>query len=197
MGKSYFVHESSYIDEPVSIGEGTKIWHFCHIMKDSQIGRNCVLGQNVNIDSGVIIGNNVKIQNNVSVYKKVTIEDDVFCGPSMVFTNVSNPRSAFPKAIDAYESTLVKRGTTIGTNATIVCGVTIGEHAFIGAGAVVTKDVPAYALVYGNPARQHGWVCQCGCRLQLMDNFARCHGCHREYHLQNNQIQEAKGEMEE
>jgi UDP-2-acetamido-3-amino-2,3-dideoxy-glucuronate N-acetyltransferase len=186
---NYFVHGSSYVDEPVSIGEGTKIWHFCHIMKNSQIGRNCVLGQNVNIDSGVDIGNNVKIQNNVSVYKKVTLEDDVFCGPSMVFTNVINPRSAVPKAIEEYETTLVKRGASIGANATIVCGITIGEYAFIGAGAVVTKDVPAYALVYGNPARQHGWMCQCGTRLAFNDNFAQCGICQRDYRLQNNRVE--------
>ena len=188
MGKKYFVHESSYIDEPVSIGEGTKIWHFCHVMKDSQIGRNCVLGQNVNIDSGVVIGNNVKIQNNVSVYKKVTIEDDVFCGPSMVFTNVSNPRSAFPRRIEEYEPTLVKRGASIGANATIVCGITIGEYAFIGAGSVVTRDLPAYALVYGNPAEQYGWMCQCGTRLAFKADFARCEVCQRGYRLQNNQV---------
>jgi len=186
--KNYFVHESSYLDEPVSMGEGTKIWHFCHIMKNSQIGRNCVLGQNVNIDSGVVIGNNVKIQNNVSVYKKVTLEDDVFCGPSMLFTNVINPRSAVPKAIEEYETTLVKRGASIGANATLVCGITIGEYAFIGAGAVVTKDVPAYALVYGNPARQHGWMCQCGTRLAFNDNCARCGICQREYRIQNNRV---------
>lgn len=189
MEKKYFVHESSYIDEPVSIGEGTKIWHFCHIMKNSQIGRNCVLGQNVNIDSGVVIGNNVKIQNNVSVYKKVTLEDDVFCGPSMVFTNVINPRSAVPKAIEEYASTLVKRGATIGANATIVCGITIGEYAFIGASSVVTKDVPAYALVYGNPARQQGWMCQCGTRFAFNNNWARCERCQREYRLQNNHVE--------
>lgn len=188
MERKYFIHESSYIDEPVFIGEGTKIWHFCHVMKNSQIGRNCVLGQNVNIDSGVILGNNVKIQNNVSVYKGVKIEDDVFCGPSMVFTNVSNPRSAFPKALDEYESTLVKRGATIGANATIVCGITIGEYTFIGAGSVVTKDVLAYALIYGVPARQHGWMCQCGTRLEFMGNFARCNVCKHEYRLKNNQV---------
>ena len=188
MQKSYFVHESSYIDEPVSIGDGTKIWHFCHIMKGSQIGRNCTLGQNVNIDSGVSVGNNVKIQNNVSVYKQVTIEDDVFCGPSAVFTNVINPRSAVPRTIGEYDSTLVKRGATIGANATIVCGVTIGEHAFIGAGSVVTRDVPNYALVYGNPARQHGWMCQCGTRLELIDNVAQCDHCHRKYQCHDNQL---------
>lgn len=188
MDKTYFVHESSCIDEPVSISEGTKVWHFCHIMKNSKIGRNCVLGQNVYIDSGVVIGNNVKIQNNVSVYKQVTLEDDVFCGPSMVFTNVINPRSAIPIAIEEYASTLVRRGVSIGANATIVCGVTIGRYAFIGAGAVVTKDVPAYALVYGTPARQHGWMCQCGTRLAFNANFARCGVCQHEYQLQNNRV---------
>ena len=189
MEKLYFVHESSYIDEPVSMGKGTKIWHFCHVMKNSKIGRNCVLGQNVNIDSGVVIGNNVKIQNNVSVYKKVIIEDNVFCGPSMVFTNVSNPRSAFPKGLEEYEPTLVKRGASIGANATIVCGIIIGEYAFIGAGSVVTKDVSAYALVYGNPVRQHGWMCQCGTRLAFKGDVARCDVCQHEYRFQNNQVE--------
>ena len=174
MEKSYFVHESAYIDEPVSIGEGTKIWHFSHIMKNSRIGRNCVLGQNVNIDSGAVIGNNVKIQNNVTVYKKVILEDDVFCGPSMVFTNVINPRSEIARSLDEYDETLVKHGATIGANATIVCGLTIGEYAFIGAGAVVTKDVPDYALVYGPPAKQNGWMSRAGERLTFIDNLARC-----------------------
>ena len=165
MEKSYFVHESAYIDEPVSIGEGTKIWHFSHIMKNSRIGRDCVLGQNVNIDSGVIIGNNVKIQNNVTVYKKVTLEDNVFCGPSMVFTNIKVPRSEFPqKGSKYYTKTLVKRSASIGANATIVCGVTIGEYAMIGSGAIVTKDVPAYTLVVGNSGRIVGKVDEKGNR---------------------------------
>ncbi|HPP16557.1 MAG TPA: DapH/DapD/GlmU-related protein, partial [Dictyoglomaceae bacterium] len=161
LDKKYFVHESSYIDEDVKIGEGTKIWHFSHILKGSKIGRNCVLGQNVMVGPNVKIGNNVKIQNNVSVYEKVEIEDDVFCGPSMVFTNVINPR-AFIERKHEFRKTLVKKGATIGANATIVCGVTIGEYALVGAGAVVTKDVPPYALVVGVPARQIGWVCKCG-----------------------------------
>lgn len=189
MEKRYYIHESSYIDEPVSIGEGTKIWHFCHIMKNSKIGRNCVLGQNVNIDGGVVIGDNVKIQNNVSVYKKVTLEDDVFCGPSMVFTNVLNPRSTVPRNIDEYASTLVKRGTSIGANATVLCGLTIGEYAFIGAGSVVTKNVPSYALVYGSPAQQHGWMCQCGTRFIFEGNLARCEDCRREYQFHDDRVE--------
>jgi len=179
--ENYFVHESSYIDEDVEIGEGTKIWHFCHILKGSKIGQNCVLGQNVMVGPAVKIGNNVKIQNNVSVYNGVEIEDDVFCGPSMVFTNVINPR-AFIERKHEFRKTLVKRGTTIGANATIVCGVTIGEYAFIGAGAVVTKDVPPYALVVGVPARQIGWVCECGVRLEFDDNnIAICKACGKKY----------------
>ena len=188
MEKSYFVHESAYIDEPVSIGEGTKIWHFSHIMKNSRIGRDCVLGQNVNIDSGVIIGNNVKIQNNVTVYKKVTLEDNVFCGPSMVFTNVINPRSEIAKSLDEYDETLVKRGATIGANATIVCGITIGEYAFIGAGAVVTKDVPDYALVYGAPAKQNGWMSRAGERLTFIDNLAWCEATQDLYRLEEDRV---------
>jgi UDP-2-acetamido-3-amino-2,3-dideoxy-glucuronate N-acetyltransferase len=153
----YFVHESSYVDEGADIGEDTKIWHFCHIMSGAKIGKNCSLGQNVNVGSRAVIGNGVKIQNNVSVYDNVIIEDDVFCGPSCVFTNVINPR-AFVERKHEYKRTIVKKGASIGANATIVCGVTIGEYALIGAGSVVTRDIPAYALAYGNPARVRGNV---------------------------------------
>jgi UDP-2-acetamido-3-amino-2,3-dideoxy-glucuronate N-acetyltransferase len=155
--KNYFVHESSYVDEDTEIGEGTKIWHFCHILGGAKIGKNCSLGQNVNVGSRAVIGDGVKIQNNVSVYDDVIIEDDVFCGPSCVFTNVINPR-AFVERKHEYRKTVVKKGATIGANATIVCGVTIGEYALVGAGSVVTMDVPDYALVYGNPARVKGKV---------------------------------------
>ena len=154
---SYFKHESSYVDDGAIIGEGTKIWHFSHIMSGAQIGNNCSIGQNVNVGCRAVIGNGVKIQNNVSVYDDVVIEDDVFCGPSCVFTNVINPR-AFIERKNEYKKTVVKKGASIGANATIVCGVTIGEYALIGAGAVVTKDVPAYSLVYGTPARVMGKV---------------------------------------
>lgn len=152
-----FIHESSYVDDGASIGEGSKIWHFCHVMPGARIGENCVLGQNVNVGSKAVIGNGVKIQNNVSIYDDVIIEDDVFLGPSCVFTNVINPR-AFVERKNEYKKTVVKKGASIGANATIICGVTIGEYALVGAGSVVTKDVPPYALVYGNPARQHGFV---------------------------------------
>ncbi len=155
--KDYFVHESSYVDDGAEIGEGTKIWHFSHIMSGAKIGKNCSLGQNVNVGSRAVIGNGVKIQNNISIYDDVIIEDDVFCGPSCVFTNVINPR-AFVERKHEYKKTVVKKGASIGANATIVCGVTIGEYALVGAGSVVTKDVPEYALVYGNPARVHGEV---------------------------------------
>lgn len=155
---SYFVHESSYIDEDVEIGEGTKIWHFCHIQKGARIGNNCSFGQNVNISNNVKIGNGVKIQNNVSVYEGVELEDYVFCGPSCVFTNDLTPRAKFPKGTVGYKKTLVKEGASIGANATIVCGHTIGKCAMIAAGAVVTKDVPDYALMAGVPAKQIGWV---------------------------------------
>lgn len=154
---SYFKHESSYVDEGAEIGEGTKIWHFCHIMSGAKIGENCSLGQNVNVGGKAVIGNGVKIQNNVSIYDSVEIEDDVFCGPSMVFTNVINPR-AFVERKAEYKKTILKKGCSIGANATVVCGVTIGEYALVGAGSVVTKDVPPYSLVYGNPARLHGKV---------------------------------------
>lgn len=154
---SYFKHESSYVDEGAEIGEGTKIWHFCHVMSGARIGKNCSLGQNVNVGGKAIIGDGVKIQNNVSVYDNVVIENDVFCGPSCVFTNVINPR-AFVERKHEYKQTVIKKGASIGANATIVCGVTVGEYALIGAGSVVTKDVPAYALVYGSPARVRGKV---------------------------------------
>lgn len=166
------MHESSYVDQPCSIGEGTKIWHFSHIMRDSEVGRNCNIGQNVVISPGCRIGNNVKIQNNVSVYTGVVLEDDVFCGPSMVFTNVINPRSHVERK-DEYRATLVKRGATIGANATIVCGVTLGRFCFIGAGAVVTRDVPDFARVFGNPAKVRGWTCHCGERLPLGTDLAQ------------------------
>lgn len=160
----YFVHPSSFIDSPCEIGRGTKIWHFCHVMAYSKIGENCVLGQNVNIAGNVVIGNNVHIQNNVSVYTGVEIEDDVFCGPSCVFTNVINPRSQISRNA-AYHRTLVRRGATIGANATIICGVTVGCYAFIGAGAVVRTEVPDYALMLGVPAIQKGWMSRHGYRL--------------------------------
>jgi UDP-2-acetamido-3-amino-2,3-dideoxy-glucuronate N-acetyltransferase len=159
-----FMHESAFVDEGAKIGGGTKIWHFCHVMRGAVIGDHCNLGQNVVVMSGVRIGNNVKIQNNVSVYEGVEIEDDVFCGPSMVFTNVMNPRSHVSRK-NEYRKTLVRRGTTIGANATLVCGVTLGEYSFVGAGAVVTENVAPYALVVGVPARRVGWMCQCGERL--------------------------------
>lgn len=181
--KDYFVHESSYVDEPCEIGKGTRIWHFSHIMKNSKIGENCNIGQNVVISPNVILGNNVKIQNNVSVYTGVICEDDVFLGPSCVFTNVINPR-AFIERKDEYKKTVVKKGASIGANATIVCGHNIGEYAFVGAGAVVTKDVPDYALVIGNPARVVGYVCQCGNKLlEQENNLFKCGACNKEYIL--------------
>jgi UDP-2-acetamido-3-amino-2,3-dideoxy-glucuronate N-acetyltransferase len=165
----YFVHESSYVDDGAEIGAGTKIWHFCHVMSHARIGQRCNLGQNVFVASDTVMGNNVKIQNNVSIYTGVILEDDVFLGPSMVFTNVINPRSQVLRR-NEYQTTLVKKGTSIGANATIVCGVTLGQYAFIGAGAVVTRDVPDYALVYGNPGRIQGWICQCGLRLNFIQS---------------------------
>jgi UDP-2-acetamido-3-amino-2,3-dideoxy-glucuronate N-acetyltransferase len=167
-----FIHESSYVDEGATIGNGTKIWHFCHVMPGAVIGERCNLGQNVVVMAGTRLGNNVKVQNNVSIYEGVELEDDVFCGPSMVFTNVMNPRSHVSRK-DEYRKTLVRRGATIGANATIVCGVTIGEYAFIGAGAVVTRYVPDYAVVTGVPARQTGWACQCGEMLRLASSEQR------------------------
>jgi len=184
---NYFCHESAYIDQPVQIGEGTKIWHFAHVMANAKIGRNCIIGQNVSIAGNVVIGNNVKIQNNVSVYDNVILEDDVFCGPSMVFTNVFNPRSHVSRKHE-YRDTIVKRGVSIGANATVVCGHTIGEYAFVGAGAVVTRDVPPYALVYGNPAKPHGWICQCGVKLPEGQGQLLCQNCGKSYVFQNTML---------
>jgi UDP-2-acetamido-3-amino-2,3-dideoxy-glucuronate N-acetyltransferase len=184
----YFVHESSFVDDGVSIGDGTMIWHFCHVLKGSVIGAACRIGQNVVIGPDVTIGSNCKIQNNVSLYSGVTLEDDVFCGPSCVFTNVLTPRCAFPRNQSSdFHTTIVRRGASIGANATIICGITIGEHAFVGAGAVVTKDVPPYALVYGNPARHRGWVCACGETLNTNTQGATCGTCTKEYEWRNSQ----------
>lgn len=178
----YFVHESSYVDDNVQIGENTKIWHFSHIHSGAVIGKGCSLGQNVNIGSNVKIGSFVKIQNNVSVYEGVEIEDYVFCGPSMVFTNDLTPRSKYPKGPTGYKKTLVKKGASIGANATIVCGITIGRWSMVGAGAVVTKDVSDYALMLGVPAIQKGWVCECG---EVLGDSLKCPSCHREYKIEN------------
>jgi UDP-2-acetamido-3-amino-2,3-dideoxy-glucuronate N-acetyltransferase len=181
----YFVHQSSYVDEGCEIGAGTSIWHFSHVMTGAKIGRGCNIGQNVVISPQVIIGDNVKIQNNVSVYTGVVLEDDVFCGPSMVFTNVINPRSHVPRKHE-YLATLVKRGASIGANATIVCGHNIGAYAFVGAGAVVTRDVPDHALVTGNPGRVVGWMCKCGAKLATgarAPEEAGCQACGTEYRV--------------
>ena len=175
-----FVHESSYLDAGATVGAGTRIWHFCHVMPGAVIGERCTLGQNVVVMPGVRIGNGVKIQNNVSIYEGVVLEDDVFCGPSCVFTNVLNPRSEVSRK-EEYLPTLVKRGATIGANATVICGGTIGEYAFIGAGAVVRGDVPPYALVVGVPARQVGWMCRCGVRLEVRAGLATCGACGTRY----------------
>ncbi|HEV7765980.1 MAG TPA: acyltransferase [Thermoanaerobaculia bacterium] len=184
-----FVHESAYVDDGASIGDGTKVWHFSHISTDARIGINCSLGQNVFVARGVTIGDGVKIQNNVSLYEGVVLEDYVFCGPSMVFTNVRTPRSAFPRNTSAdYLETRVKYGASIGANATVVCGVTINEWAFIAAGAVVTKDVPAYALLAGVPGRIIGWVCQCGVTLRFDGDDATCVECGRRYHRADDRV---------
>lgn len=189
---SYYVHPSSIIDENCEIGEGTKIWHFSHVMSGSKIGNNCNLGQNVVVSPKVVLGNNVRVQNNVSIYEGVICEDDVFLGPSMVLTNVINPRSAVSRK-DQYKKTLIKKGASIGANATIVCGNTIGEFAFIGAGAVVTKDVPAYALIVGNPGRQKGWMSEYGHKLDFnADNIAICPESRQEYKLENGEVKRIK-----
>lgn len=189
----YFVHESSYVDEGAEIGAGTKIWHFCHIMPRARIGERCNIGQNVLVSSDVTIGSNVKIQNNVSLYTGVVVEDDVFLGPSMVFTNVINPRSHVSRK-DEYKTTLVRKGASIGANATIVCGTTLGRYCFVGAGAVVTKDVPDYALVYGSPARIQGWVCQCGEQLTFADERAVCSRSGDAYRKQGQVVIPERGE---
>ncbi len=181
---THFVHESAHVDEDVQLGQGTKIWHFSHILKNSKIGKNCTIGQNVTIGPDVVIGNGCKIQNNVSVYKGVVIEDDVFCGPSCVFTNVYNPR-AFIERKDEFKQTIVGKGATIGANSTIVCGVTIGRYSMIGAGAVVKQDVPDYAIVVGIPAKQIGWSCRCGTTLKFNDQKVVCSNCANEYQLKD------------
>lgn len=184
----YFVHESAYVDDNVTIGKGTKIWHFSHIQQGAVIGQGCTLGQNVNIANNVHIGNNCKIQNNVSIYEGVELQDYVFCGPSMVFTNVLNPRCKYPKrGTEHYKRTLVMEGASIGANATIVCGHNIGRHAFIAAGAVVTCNVPDYAVMRGVPARQVGWACECG---NFLKETHSCSQCGREYTQENGVLRE-------
>ncbi|HXX21339.1 MAG TPA: Gfo/Idh/MocA family oxidoreductase [Candidatus Acidoferrum sp.] len=191
----YFSHASAIVDQPCEIGEGTKIWHFSHVMPGSRIGRGCILGQNVHVANGVLIGDNVKIQNNVSLYSGVELEDDVFCGPSMVFTNVTTPRSHVNRK-SQYERTLVKRGATLGANSTIVCGVTIGRFALVGAGAVVTRDIPDYALALGVPARQVGWVCVCGVPLDISSGAGLCSSCSRTFAMKDRSLQEVVPEQE-
>ncbi|MBT5307304.1 MAG: Gfo/Idh/MocA family oxidoreductase [Candidatus Scalindua sp.] len=188
-GEGCFVHESSFVDNDVKIGDGVKIWHFSHILKGSEIGKNCIIGQNVMIGPGVKIGDRCKIQNNVSIYNGIILEEDVFCGPSCVFTNVYNPR-AFIERKNEFLPTLVKKGATIGANATIVCGITVGRFSLVSAGATVKKDVPDYALVVGVPAKQIGWVCRCGVTLKVFDgkNSTRCENCGSKYELQKNKL---------
>ena len=188
----YFIDSHAVVDDNVEIGEGTKIWHFSHIQSGSKIGKNCVLGQNVNVGNNVSIGNNVKVQNNVSIYEGVTLEDYVFCGPSMVFTNILNPRCRYPQVGSKYYiKTLVKEGASLGANCTIVCGITIGRNAFVGAGAVVTKDVPDFALVVGNPARIKGWYSEAGKKLLFdEEGLAFCEKSGKKYKLEDNKVSE-------
>ena len=192
--KNYYVNDHAVVDDNVEIGEGTKIWHFSHVQSGSKIGKKVIMGQNVNIGNNVTIGNFVKIQNNVSVYEGVTLEDYVFCGPSMVFTNILDPRSKYPQVGAAYYiKTLVKEGASLGANSTIVCGHTIGRFAFVGAGSVVTKDVPDYALVVGNPARIIGWRSEAGVRLKFDENgFATCHKSGKKYKFENDRVKEVE-----
>jgi len=188
----YFAHQTAIIDENCEIGEGTKIWHFSHIMSGCKIGKRCNIGQNVVVSPSVVLGDNVKVQNNVSIYSGVICEDDVFLGPSMVFTNVINPRSAIVRK-DEYKKTIVRKGASIGANATIICGNEIGQYAMIGAGAVITKQVAAYALVYGNPARQNGWVSQWGHKLKFdKDGFAQCPESGEKYLLSGSSVARIK-----
>jgi UDP-2-acetamido-3-amino-2,3-dideoxy-glucuronate N-acetyltransferase len=191
----YYAHPTAVVDEPCEIGEGSKIWHFSHVMANSKLGKNCNLGQNVVISPDVIIGNNVKIQNNVSVYTGVILEDDVFCGPSMVFTNVVNPRSHILRRHE-YRQTLVKRGASFGANCTVVCGHSVGQFAFVAAGAVVAKDVPDYALMAGVPAKRIGWMCYCGIRLKESGDHAECPTCGKQYHITNGVCREVSSSNE-
>ncbi len=187
--KAYFIHETSFVDDNVEIGEGTKIWHFCHIQSGARIGKNCSFGQNVNVSNNVIVGNCVKVQNNVSLYEGVVLEDYVFCGPSCVFTNDLTPRSKYPKGHVGYKKTIVEEGASIGANATVVCGHTIGRWALIGAGAVVTTNVPSHALMLGVPAQRKGWVCECG---ELLVDKLSCEKCGREYRETESGLEDVK-----
>lgn len=190
--KNYYVNQYAVIDENVEIGEGTKVWHFSHVQNGAKIGKNCVLGQNVNVGNNVVIGNNVKIQNNVSVYEGVILEDYVFCGPSMVFTNINEPRSKYPQVGSKfYVKTLVKKGASLGANSTIICGHTVGKFAFVGAGSVVTRDVPDFGLVVGNPAKLIGWVSEAGKRLNFDENnIAFCEMSNKRYKFADGKVSE-------
>ena len=191
MEKNYFVHESSYVDDGCEIGEGTKIWHFCHVQSGARIGKGCSLGQNVNISNNVVVGDGCKLQNNVSLYEGVVLEDNVFCGPSCVFTNDLTPRAKYPKGRANYKRTLIKEGASLGANATIVCGHTVGRCALIGAGAVVACNVPDYALMLGVPARVAGFVCRCGERLRFENEKSSCPVCGRKYEMnEKNEVKE-------